>query len=161
MRGFESTVFAYGQTGTGKTHTMEGSLDSPELYGVIPRSAQVSSVLWAWLCCCTVCYCFAAAANVEKMQLIANNFIRRLYSNTSSSRSTRKRWSPARILKYIMKNCVIYWMITPERVTRNWILWKAKMGHFAGERLQPIHCHWCVQYSTNIVSWAEAWPKKK
>lgn len=42
MRGFESTVFAYGQTGTGKTHTMEGSLDSPELYGVIPRSAQVS-----------------------------------------------------------------------------------------------------------------------
>ncbi|KAL3787829.1 hypothetical protein ACHAWO_007017 [Cyclotella atomus] len=40
MRGFESTVFAYGQTGTGKTHTMEGSLDSPELYGVIPRSAQ-------------------------------------------------------------------------------------------------------------------------
>eukprot|EP00804_Cyclotella_cryptica_P018144 CCRYP_005918-RB/>CCRYP_005918-RB protein AED:0.24 eAED:0.24 QI:476/1/1/1/1/1/4/64/1154 len=40
MRGFESTVFAYGQTGTGKTHTMEGSLSSPELYGVIPRSAQ-------------------------------------------------------------------------------------------------------------------------
>ena len=42
MRGYESTVFAYGQTGTGKTHTMEGSLESPELYGVIPRSAQVS-----------------------------------------------------------------------------------------------------------------------
>jgi len=40
MRGFESTVFAYGQTGTGKTHTMEGSLSSPELHGVIPRSAQ-------------------------------------------------------------------------------------------------------------------------
>lgn len=40
MRGFESTVFAYGQTGTGKTHTMEGSLQSPELHGVIPRSAQ-------------------------------------------------------------------------------------------------------------------------
>lgn len=40
MRGFESTVFAYGQTGTGKTHTMEGSLSSPDLYGVIPRSAQ-------------------------------------------------------------------------------------------------------------------------
>jgi kinesin family protein 11 len=45
MRGFESTVFAYGQTGTGKTHTMEGSLESPELYGVIPRSAQVSLLL--------------------------------------------------------------------------------------------------------------------
>lgn len=49
MRGFESTVFAYGQTGTGKTHTMEGSLDSPELYGVIPRSAQVSFKLVFWL----------------------------------------------------------------------------------------------------------------
>ncbi|EED88947.1 predicted protein, partial [Thalassiosira pseudonana CCMP1335] len=45
MRGFESTVFAYGQTGTGKTHTMEGSLSSPEYYGVIPRSAQVSTVV--------------------------------------------------------------------------------------------------------------------
>eukprot|EP00578_Thalassiosira_sp_NH16_P029435 CAMPEP_0181087506 /NCGR_PEP_ID=MMETSP1071-20121207/6308_1 /TAXON_ID=35127 /ORGANISM="Thalassiosira sp., Strain NH16" /LENGTH=1240 /DNA_ID=CAMNT_0023169397 /DNA_START=70 /DNA_END=3791 /DNA_ORIENTATION=- len=40
MRGFEATVFAYGQTGTGKTHTMEGSLASPDLHGVIPRSAR-------------------------------------------------------------------------------------------------------------------------
>ena len=34
MKGFESTVFAYGQTGTGKTHTMEGNIKSPELMGV-------------------------------------------------------------------------------------------------------------------------------
>jgi kinesin family protein 11 len=40
MMGFESTVFAYGQTGTGKTHTMEGDLSDPEMYGVIPRSAE-------------------------------------------------------------------------------------------------------------------------
>ncbi len=40
MKGYESTIFAYGQTGTGKTHTMEGSLSSPELYGVIPRAAK-------------------------------------------------------------------------------------------------------------------------
>lgn len=40
LLGFESTVFAYGTTGTGKTHTMEGSLDDPELFGVIPRSAS-------------------------------------------------------------------------------------------------------------------------
>jgi len=32
-------VFAYGQTGTGKTHTMEGDLSNPALHGVIPRSA--------------------------------------------------------------------------------------------------------------------------
>jgi len=40
MLGYESTVFAYGQTGTGKTHTMEGDLSSPEQHGVIPRAAR-------------------------------------------------------------------------------------------------------------------------
>jgi len=40
LQGYESTIFAYGQTGTGKTHTMEGSLSSPPLYGIIPRSAK-------------------------------------------------------------------------------------------------------------------------
>ena len=40
MEGYESTVFAYGQTGTGKTHTMEGDLSDPLKYGVIPRSAD-------------------------------------------------------------------------------------------------------------------------
>jgi kinesin family protein 3/17 len=32
------TVFAYGQTGTGKTFTMEGIRDKPELRGIIPNS---------------------------------------------------------------------------------------------------------------------------
>uniref|UniRef100_A0A7S4K938 Kinesin motor domain-containing protein n=1 Tax=Odontella aurita TaxID=265563 RepID=A0A7S4K938_9STRA len=40
LKGYESTVFAYGQTGTGKTHTMEGDLSDPDMHGVIPRSAQ-------------------------------------------------------------------------------------------------------------------------
>lgn len=42
LLGYESTVFAYGQTGTGKTHTMEGNLDDPTRneFGVIPRSAE-------------------------------------------------------------------------------------------------------------------------
>lgn len=39
LLGYESTVFAYGQTGTGKTHTMEGDLNDVNLFGVIPRSA--------------------------------------------------------------------------------------------------------------------------
>jgi hypothetical protein len=39
LMGYESTVFAYGQTGTGKTHTMEGDLNDATLFGVIPRSA--------------------------------------------------------------------------------------------------------------------------
>lgn len=38
MRGYTSTVLAYGQTGTGKTHTMEGDISDPTKFGVIPRS---------------------------------------------------------------------------------------------------------------------------
>jgi kinesin family protein 11 len=38
LAGFSCTAFAYGQTGTGKTHTMEGVLDSPKGYGIIPRA---------------------------------------------------------------------------------------------------------------------------
>jgi|EP01046_Picozoa_sp_COSAG06_P016013 S-adenosylhomocysteine hydrolase len=37
MEGFNGTVFAYGQTGTGKTFSMEGVAGDPELKGVIPR----------------------------------------------------------------------------------------------------------------------------
>ncbi|GLI58618.1 hypothetical protein VaNZ11_000353 [Volvox africanus] len=34
--GYNGTIFAYGQTGTGKTHTMEGQ-PTPELQGIIPN----------------------------------------------------------------------------------------------------------------------------
>jgi len=40
LKGFESTVFAYGQTGTGKTYTMEGDIDIATEAGVIPRSCE-------------------------------------------------------------------------------------------------------------------------
>ncbi|KAJ1457859.1 P-loop containing nucleoside triphosphate hydrolase protein, partial [Pelagophyceae sp. CCMP2097] len=41
LRGVHATIFAYGQTGTGKTHTMlgEGPADGPQA-GVIPRAAK-------------------------------------------------------------------------------------------------------------------------
>ena len=35
---FSGTIFAYGQTGTGKTFTMEGVRTVPELRGIIPNS---------------------------------------------------------------------------------------------------------------------------
>jgi hypothetical protein len=38
LSGYNGTVFAYGQTGTGKSHTMEGQWEPPELRGIIPRS---------------------------------------------------------------------------------------------------------------------------
>ncbi|PIK48750.1 Kinesin-II 85 kDa subunit [Apostichopus japonicus] len=38
MEGYNGTIFAYGQTGTGKTYTMEGVRAQPELRGIIPNS---------------------------------------------------------------------------------------------------------------------------
>ncbi|KAE9329816.1 Kinesin heavy chain [Phytophthora fragariae] len=40
MDGYNATIFAYGQTSSGKTYTMEGAnIDHPELQGIIPRTA--------------------------------------------------------------------------------------------------------------------------
>lgn len=41
LQGFNCTVFAYGQTGTGKTHTMEGEMGTGPQAGVIPRSLHM------------------------------------------------------------------------------------------------------------------------
>lgn len=40
LQGFNGTIFAYGQTGTGKTYTMQGVSNDPERRGVIPNSFQ-------------------------------------------------------------------------------------------------------------------------
>ena len=45
LEGYNGTIFAYGQTGTGKTFTMEGVNGDDELKGIIPRAfGQVSVV---------------------------------------------------------------------------------------------------------------------
>jgi kinesin family protein 3/17 len=38
LQGYNGTIFAYGQTGTGKTYTMTGTKSSPQLRGIIPNS---------------------------------------------------------------------------------------------------------------------------
>ncbi|RDD42004.1 Kinesin-II 95 kDa subunit [Trichoplax sp. H2] len=40
LEGYNGTIFAYGQTGTGKTFTMEGVRGDQELKGAIPRSFE-------------------------------------------------------------------------------------------------------------------------
>uniref|UniRef100_A0A4W3HXJ3 Kinesin-like protein n=1 Tax=Callorhinchus milii TaxID=7868 RepID=A0A4W3HXJ3_CALMI len=40
LDGYNGTIFAYGQTSSGKTHTMEGILHDPDGMGIIPRIAQ-------------------------------------------------------------------------------------------------------------------------
>lgn len=44
MEGFNGCVFAYGQTGTGKTHTMEGIKNDHDQKGIIPRAFEQ---IWA------------------------------------------------------------------------------------------------------------------
>ncbi|KAJ3324199.1 Kinesin-like protein kif3a [Blyttiomyces sp. JEL0837] len=40
LNGYNGTIFAYGQTGTGKTFSMEGVRDVPDLRGIIPNSFE-------------------------------------------------------------------------------------------------------------------------
>ncbi|TMS19299.1 Kinesin heavy chain isoform 5A [Larimichthys crocea] len=40
LGGYNGTIFAYGQTSSGKTHTMEGNLHDPEGMGIIPRISE-------------------------------------------------------------------------------------------------------------------------
>ena len=40
LSGYNGTIFAYGQTSSGKTHTMEGVLGNSSLQGIIPRIVQ-------------------------------------------------------------------------------------------------------------------------
>jgi hypothetical protein len=38
LKGYNGTIFAYGQTGTGKTYTMVGDFENDVYKGIIPRS---------------------------------------------------------------------------------------------------------------------------
>ncbi|CAJ0930047.1 unnamed protein product [Ranitomeya imitator] len=40
LDGYNGTIFAYGQTSSGKTHTMEGKLHDPQLMGILPRISR-------------------------------------------------------------------------------------------------------------------------
>jgi len=40
LEGYNGTIFAYGQTGTGKTHTISGLPKDPVHKGIMPRSFE-------------------------------------------------------------------------------------------------------------------------
>ena len=48
VAGFSCVIFAYGQTGTGKTHTMEGDLKNrSDMAGLIPRMYVSDSLTYS------------------------------------------------------------------------------------------------------------------
>lgn len=50
LEGYNGCVFAYGQTGTGKTYTMEGLDQDEDQAGIIPRAFQQ---IWSHINCTT------------------------------------------------------------------------------------------------------------
>ncbi|PSN34215.1 Kinesin-like protein KIF3A [Blattella germanica] len=49
LMGYNGTILAYGQTGTGKTFTMQGESSAPELKGIIPNSfAHIFDFWFEW-----------------------------------------------------------------------------------------------------------------
>jgi hypothetical protein len=40
LQGYNGTIFAYGQSGTGKTYSMVGNLDNPKQHGIIPHALE-------------------------------------------------------------------------------------------------------------------------
>jgi kinesin family protein 5 len=40
LTGYNGTILAYGPTGSGKTHSMFGTLDDPQMEGLIPRACR-------------------------------------------------------------------------------------------------------------------------
>ena len=44
LSGYNGTIFAYGQTSSGKTHTMEGVIGDPDLQGTWILSPIVSNL---------------------------------------------------------------------------------------------------------------------
>lgn len=60
LEGYNGTVFAYGQTGTGKTHTMHGDTDMPgghvtdAFNSICGVHAEALTHMGGWICECVV-----------------------------------------------------------------------------------------------------------
>jgi kinesin family protein 3/17 len=72
MSGYNGTIFAYGQTGTGKTHTMEGK-PGPATQGIIPNAFDY---IFSWINDTSHVRCLVRASFLE----IYNEEVRDLLS---------------------------------------------------------------------------------
>jgi len=74
LQGFNCTIFAYGQTGTGKTHTMQGVINSEEDAGIVPRAVKaILEQLEAGEAEFTIRVSFLELYNEELQDLLSTN----------------------------------------------------------------------------------------
>ena len=86
LSGYNGTIFAYGQTSSGKTHTMEGIIDDPNMQGIIPRYS-----IWLKF---TSSSSFAGLSTTSSIISIQ---WKRTLSSTSRCPTLRSTWTNAEI----------------------------------------------------------------
>jgi hypothetical protein len=62
VQGYNAAIIAYGQTGTGKTYTMEGELEGP-VRGIIPRRYTAGCVGGSVSCCALGCLMWTTSSS--------------------------------------------------------------------------------------------------
>lgn len=108
LEGYNCTIFAYGQTGTGKTYTMEGELDDTASVhaGIIPRSLnRLFQVLDASKVDYSVKVSFIELYNEELIDLLSGNDDRhklRIYEDNARKGCTGVVIQP--LEEFIVKN---------------------------------------------------------
>ena len=106
FKGYNGTLFAYGQTGAGKTHTMEGNIDDPELRGIIPR--MVDTVFQEVRVCVCACVREWVGVNASVLALWRNTlgcWPYRRWRRLQRTSSSRCRWAWSRSTKSASVTC--------------------------------------------------------
>ena len=125
LSGYNGTIFAYGQTSSGKTHTMEGVINDPGLQGIIPRFLVTISFKYK-----NTLFCSPGSSMTSSTISIQ---WRRTLNSTSSVHISRSTWTnveicltvsiPAPILSFISKHFLLQrpkltWLSTRIRTER-------------------------------------------
>ena len=71
LKGLNATVFAYGATGSGKTHTMVGDLHDPGLMVLGMNDVFQHIVRRPCCCCCCSCCCLSQLAACGQRACVA------------------------------------------------------------------------------------------
>jgi hypothetical protein len=70
LQGYNAAIIAYGQTGTGKTYTMEGELEGP-LRGIIPRRCVQGAPVNANMACAQLAAAVCAVLCVAQSVVVS------------------------------------------------------------------------------------------